>query len=548
MFDYIIVGGGLCGCVLASRLREYNRDAKILLIEAGQDTRSRKDVQEPQVLNLGGDLDWQYQTLPVPALSHRTITINSGKGLGGSSAINSGGWTRGAAIDFDEWATVVGDNRYSYEGQLPWLKKAERWFDTSNPDQHGQDGPIRIASAHSMNRQFPLGQHTVKAWEEMGVSALPDLDQNAGRNLGVASLCEARDDGKRQWSAYLYPLDGVEILLNTVVRKIILQSEGGALEATGVQLADNSILSARNVILSAGAIRSPQLLQLSGIGSSEDLKKLGINVKVDAPEVGKNLADHMLTFQHWRLRDPSAGYTLGSSNPLFLQPQYGKGNPVDYIVCTSVPNDGLAKEIAKDEGVSPDPAEHRLLTKPRTFLEHILIHAKLPFPGVPMDTEHVTTGLITLLPTSRGSVSLISSHVEDQPKIETGYLSTNVDRHVAREGLRQVARLMLGPTYGRFVAEESVPDALRPLGIEPLSPSDSDEMLDKRLAFTAGTSWHVTGTCSMGKVVDGDFKVKGVKGLRVVDASVVPISLSSHIQAALYGLAEQAADIIANRV
>jgi choline dehydrogenase-like flavoprotein len=330
-----------------------------------------------------------------------------------------GGWTRGAAVDFDEWAAVVGDDRYSYEGQLPWLKKAEHWFDQKNPDQHGQDGPIRITSAHSMNRHFPLGKHIVQAWKEMGVPVLPDLDHNTGNNLGVASLFEARDDGKRQWSAGLYPLEGVEILLDTLVHRVVMEQEGKSLRATGVQLADNSIMSGRNIILSAGAIRSPQLLQLSGIGPAEGLEKFGINVKMDSPEVGRNMADHILMLQHWRLRDASAGYALGSSNPLFEQPQYRKGNPVEYIVCTSAPNDELAIEIAKDEGAPPDHSKHRLLAMPRTFLEHILIHAKLPFPGVPMDTEHLTTGIINLLPTSRGSVHLTSSNPEDEPSSES---------------------------------------------------------------------------------------------------------------------------------
>ncbi|KAJ3524279.1 hypothetical protein NM208_g12119 [Fusarium decemcellulare] len=543
-YDYVIVGGGLSGCVLASRLRQYDESAKIVLIEAGQDTRERSDVQNPQVLNLGGDLDWQYKSEPTPSAFGREITLNSGKGLGGGSAINSGGWTRGAAIDFDQWAALVGDERYSYKGQLPWFKKAEHWFNNDNPEQHGQGGPIHIASAGSTNRRFPLSDQAAEAWEELGVSALPNFDQNAGNNLGRAFICEARRDGKRQWSASLYSLEGVEIRLNTLVNKAVVEKSDGGLKATGVELADGTVVSAKNVIFSAGTFRSPQLLQLSGIGASANLKEVGIEPLVDLPEVGEGLTDHVSFFQHWRLKDPSAGYTLGSPNPLFAQPQYSHGVPMDWIISTGVPKEGLAGAIKKDEGAEPDASKHPLLATTRTFLENILLYAKLPFPGVPMDAEHVTTAVVSFLPTSRGSVSLRSAKPEDSPKINLNYLGTEVDKYVFREGLRQLTRFMLGPKFGQYIAGESVPQGLP---AEPLSLEDGDEKLDQRLAMTSGTTWHASGTCSMGKVVDTEFRVKGVEGLRVVDASVFPVPLSAHIQAPLYALTEQAAAIIAGK-
>lgn len=414
LYDYVIVGGGLAGCVLASRLHEYIPTAKILLIEAGQDTRPRKDVREPQALNVGGDLDWQYEAQAGPL--NRSIVFNSGKGLGGSSAINSGGWTRGAAVDYDQWAALVGDERYSYAGQLPWFKKAEHWYDNKNLEHHGQDGPIHIASAESTNRMFPLSKHYIAAWEELGVHALPNLDQNAGENLGRAYLCEARSDGRRQWAADRYVLEGVEIRLATLVRRIVLDRDGKNLKATGVELADGTVVPSKNVICAAGTFRSPQVLQLSGIGPQEHLREIGIEPLLDLPEVGKGLTDHMSFFQHWRLRDPSAGYTLGSPNPLFQQPQYSQGVPLDLITCTGVPEEGLKKAIRKDEGIEPDASSHPLLQKNRTFLEYILLYAKVPLPGIPMDAEHITTSVVNFLPTSRGSVSLRSTNPLDPPK------------------------------------------------------------------------------------------------------------------------------------
>lgn len=481
----------------------------------------------------------------------------------------------------------MGDERWSYKGQLPWFKKTEHWFESNNPDQHGQDGPVHVATADSTGRKYPLGEHVASAWDELGVPKLPDLDQNAGSNIGRAYLCEARRVGKRQLSSSVYPLDGVTVLTDTVVKRVVLDrnATSGTLKCTGVELADGTVVSSKSVISSAGTFRSPQLLLLSGIGPSAHLKEMGIETLVDLPDVGQGLTDHMSFFQHWRLRDPSPGYTLGSSNPVLQQPQFGLGVPMDWIVCTDVPKGGLAEAIEKDEGAAPDASRHPLLSKPRTFIESILLYAKLPFPGVPMDADHLTTGVVSFLPTSRGSVTLRSVKPEDAPKstpnlllftylalklpmflkwyitklilsyslptlitVQLNYLATEVDKYVYRSGLRQLARLMLDTQFGReFVAGESVPEGLSGLGVSPLSASDSDEKLDQRLALTGGTTWHPSGTCSMGKVVDSQLRVRGVEGLWVVDASVLPVPLSAHIQAPLYGLAEQAAAIIAGR-
>ncbi|SCO76153.1 related to alcohol oxidase [Fusarium oxysporum] len=544
-YDYIVVGGGLAGCVLSSRIRQYDDAVKILLIEAGKETRERSDVHNMQVLNLGSELDWQYQSEPVEALMGRRITLNAGKGLGGSSAINSGGWTRGAAADYDEWAALVGDERYSYEGQLPWFKKSELWFDDKNPEQHGKDGPIRVTCAKASNRVFPLAEQAAAGWEELGVSTLPDGDQNTGDNLGRAYICEARSDGKREWSANQYSSDGIEVRLETFVNRVIIQKIHGNLKATGVELADSSVVNGHNIIVSAGAFRSPQLLQLSGIGPSTNLEKFGIQPLVDLPEVGKNLSDHMIFFQHWRLRDPSAGHTIGSANPLFQQPQYSQGVPFDWIVNTGVPKEGLVKAIERDEGAKPNDSKHVLLAKDRTFIENIVMFAKLPFPGVPMDAKHITSALVSFLPTSTGSVSLKSGKPDDHPKVNLNYLSTEVDKYVFREGLRQLTRFMLDSKFSDQVIRESIPEGLP---VEALAPDDSDEKLDQRIAMTGSTSWHPSGTCSMGKVVDTEFRVTGVEGLRVVDASVIPVPLSAHLQAPLYALSEQAAAIITGKV
>ena len=311
----------------------------------------------------------------------------------------------------------MGDQRWSYKGQLPWFKKSEHWPDAKNPAQHGQDGHIHVSSAFSTGRVFPLTEPVAAGWEELGVKGVPDLDQNTGNNIGRSYTYEARRDGKRQYSAGLYPLDGVIIRMDTLVKKVVLDTSGGTPRATGVELADGTVLSSKSVIISGGTIRSPQLLMLSGIGPSGHLREVGVETVVDNADVGQNLSDHVSFYQHWRLRDPSQGYTVGSSNPLFQQPQFSTGGPLDWIVCTDLPKDGLAEAIKKDQGgTAPDASQHPLLSQPRALIEIILVYMKLVFPGIPMDADHLTTCMVTLLPTSKGSVTLRSTNPEDAPK------------------------------------------------------------------------------------------------------------------------------------
>lgn len=439
----------------------------------------------------------------------------------------------------------MGDERWSYKGQLPYMRKTEEWYEDSKPEHHGKDGPIFVASARSAGRKFPLTDPIAKGWDELGVPALPDLDQNSGDNLGRAYICEARRDGKRQHSASAYPLDGVEVLVDTLVKKVVIEKAGGRLSAAGVELADGKVIAGKNVISSGGTIRSPQLLLLSGIGATAHLKEHGIEALVDLPEVGQGLHDHTSLYQFWKLKNPEKGYTLGSDNPLFQRPEFAKGVPMDWIVSTDIPHEGLAEAIEKDEGQAPDVTKHRLLRKSRTQIETVVLYFKLPVPGVTPDAEHLTTLCVPFLPTSLGSVTLKSADPTEGPRVDLNYLATEVDKYVFREGLRQLTRLMLQTEFGKeYIAGESVPPVP---GMEAVSLEDHDEKLDKRIELAAVMTWHCAGTCAMGKVVDSELRVKGVEGLYVVDASVIPVPLSAHIQAPVYALTEQAAAIIARQ-
>lgn len=253
--------------------------------------------------------------------------------------------------------------------------------------------------------------------------ALPDLDQNTGNNIGRAEVCEGRREGKRQWSASAYSLEGVDILTDTLAKRVVLKRDGTTEtpKATGVEVVDGTVYSGKNIIVSAGAFKTPQLLMLSGVGPSAHLKDVGIEPLVDLPEVGQGLHDHMSLFQHWRLRESNAGYVLGSANPLFQQPEFALGVPLDWLACADVDKKGLAEAIQKDVGSASDAAKHPLVTTPRAMLEMFVMHMKLPFPGIAMDADHVTSDVATFLPTSRGTITLRSADAKDPPKSELAH-------------------------------------------------------------------------------------------------------------------------------
>ncbi|RYP43608.1 hypothetical protein DL770_011550 [Monosporascus sp. CRB-9-2] len=540
-WDYILVGGGLCASVVSHRLLEFDSKLKILVVEAGPNANDRPDIVWPNSTNLiGGDFDWKYKTVKQSNLDNRSIDLPSGKALGGGTVINSGAWIRGDKFDYDLWGSTVNDSRWSYDGLLPFMRKSESfWSEVINRDQHGHCGPLPIQSVTSTNREFPLRDRVLRAWAELGIEALPGFDGNAGNPLGVGDLQENKNGGRREIAAAVYPLKGATVLTDTLVEKVMIEKipHGTGLSAVGIKLAGGVEVRGRQTILSAGAIRSPQVLMLSGIGPAEELAKFDIPVLLDQPGVGRNLSDHGILYHAWKVKDPSAGWALGSGNPLFNKPQYGYGTPGDFIVSTDVSKNGLIAAIAEDEGATPDPATHPLLANKRTFTEHMLIYAAAP------DGSLITSVLITLLPTSRGSVKLSSADIRDAPLIDPNYLGSAVDRYVARKGLKlQVKYLGSDATViGREILDG---EAGAPGFDEVLSVNSTDEYIDARLRAAMGSTYHPMGTLAMGAVADSDLKVKGVENLRIVDTSVFPVPITGHLQVAAFAMAEQAAQII----
>ncbi|KAM0429220.1 hypothetical protein ACHAPT_006434 [Fusarium lateritium] len=534
LWDYIVVGGGIAGSVVSNQLLRLDPSLKIMLIEAGPNTHEVKDIEWLNMESaIGGPYDWGWSSIPQVHLDNRSIVSPVGKGLGGGSIINGAAWARGDSVDYDHWSSLVDDERWSYEGQLSYMRSIETFYDdTTNPEAHGHDGPIKIQSVSSTNRSFPLREALLESWNELGETELKGFDANAGKPQGIGELQENRDEGRRQLASLSYSLDGIEVVTDSAVAKVLTEKTGDEIKAQGVELANGTRILGREVILSAGAYRTPQILLLSGIGPEETLKKFDIPTVLDQPWVGKNFHDHVLIPTVWELKDPSAfgGITKESGNPIFKEPQYSLGAFIDFYTVTSLPKEGLAAVIEEDEGKAPDDS-HPLLQK-RANSGHLV-----QYSGAGADAIMMTS--VVLINQARGSVSIQSGDINDAPVIDPNFLSTAVDRYAARETIRQDIKLLVSDrtVLGReYVAQEKAE--------KPLTPDSSDEEIDARIRQAASGCFHPAGTAAMGKVVDGSLKVKGVQGLRVVDTSVFPASISANLQVAVYALAEQAAVII----
>lgn len=365
---------------------------------------------------------------------------------------------------------------------LPYMKATEHhWTNnfTATPHdlhQHGFAGPVWDASVSSTGRLYPLRDTVKAAWVSAGFEALPEFDGNDGHPRGVAELVENRHDGLRQLASSVYPLKGVTVLTNTLVKKVLLSSKQGSVFATGIELANGTqYFTRREVIVSAGAYRTPQVLLLSGIGPKDDLKAHDIEQIVDSPALGQNLWDHLQMVQTWKLRNPSSGVAVGSTNPLFSEPQFGLGLPTDWIVTSTVPVDGLKKAIEADEGKAPGP-DHPLLKRTRSFLEMLVLYAAAPYDG-----STVGSSSIGLMPTSRGTVKLNTTNPADAPTIDPQYYSTEVDRYTTRTGIRAIANTLQNTPEGKALIDSEVV----PAGFQP-SLNATDTELDAYIRATVG--------------------------------------------------------------
>ena len=545
-FDYIVIGGGTAGSLLCNRLSR-NKNHRVLLIEAG-----RKDdyhwihIPVGYLYCIGNPrTDWLYQTEPDPGLNGRSLRYPRGKTLGGCSSINGMIYMRGQARDYEQWAQLTGDDTWRWDQVLPafrqhedhWRLDADQLAQVSEEFRrlHGNKS-IGSGGEWRVERQrlrWDILDAFAQAAQQAGIPATDDF--NRGDNEGVGYF-EVNQKGGWRWNtakAFLRPTcygrPNFEMWTHAQVSRLLLQDlPGGGQRCTGAEVWTGSemvtVHAEREVLLCAGAVNSPQILQLSGIGPGELLQRHGIEVRRDLPGVGANLQDHLQIRSVYKVQGAKTLNTMASS----LMGKAAIG--LEYALKRSGPMSMAPSQLGAF--TRSDPGQ------PHANLEYHVQPLSLDAFGEPLhDFAAFTASVCNLNPSSRGTVQLQSADFRQAPAIAPRYLSTAEDRQVAADSLRVTRRIVSQPALAPYQPEEFKP------GVQ----YQSDEDLARLAGDIATTIFHPVGTTRMGKssdamaVLDSRFRVRGVQGLRVVDAGAMPTITSGNTNSPTLMMAEKAA-------
>ncbi|HUN72937.1 MAG TPA: GMC family oxidoreductase N-terminal domain-containing protein [Steroidobacteraceae bacterium] len=530
-FDYIVVGAGSAGCVLASRLTEDSSHT-VLLLEAGGIEQRHWRMKMPLAWRdtfMDPRLGWGYSSEPEPWADQRRIPVPRGKVLGGSSSVNGMMYSRGHPADYDGWRDL-GLAGWSYEEVLPYFRRSEsNWRGQSR--YHGAEGPLTVARHLTDGQIYP---RLIATAQRLGYPHLDDFHGEAIEGFSAPDFNVHQGRRASTAARYLRPAmsrQGLRIEVGALAHRVLFEGT----RATGIEYErDGQLVRAhatREVLLAAGAFNSPQLLLLSGVGPARELEALGIACLHDLPGVGKNLQDHQ-----------SVGAVFAASGPITFEAQLRLDRLILSVLRWQLlgtgPVAGLpvaAQGFLRIRADTPG-ADVQFLVSPVSML------ARAWFPGWRKGAGHVFSAAnVVLHPESRGEVTLRSSNPHDPPRIQFNLLQARADRETLRYMLRFVRKFFATAPAAELVSEELLP------GVHV----SSDAELDAHIRRCVATAMHPTSTCAMGiddrGVVDAELKVRGLEGLRIADASVMPTIIGGNTNAPVIMIAEKACDLVLGR-